>query len=380
MDSGDGQGKKGCAAVGCASLGLVALFAAGAGVVWFSMGGEVPGLAPKAEVIEYDPVRDDPKGPSRVKPSGRSGLTLKTPSGVVQAEAEEIALARDISYANRPAVCRGNTHLTDLLKDVAFDLDREMRKATPMSASEESRLGDNLDQQIHKHPKFKGRIDTKSTRKWRAYLARVAQPLLGEVKRKDIEYRFHIVEDDTVNAFAIPGGHIYFFTGLLDNIGGPWLTSEAQLAGILAHEIGHVDLGHCAAVYQYLKRIGIDTGSKNELPAALILTLARGPFSSNQEDEADENATGILHNAQYDPDQFVEMWKTWDKLQPRRVPDDDFFTRELENLLQSHSPPKKRACTVLRRTQDLMETTPFDRFYIGRTNFERRVPRTRAQF
>ncbi len=367
----------GCALVGCCALLL--LVASGVGVAAWLLRAPAPLGPPPAEVIEYDPVKDSPTGPSRVKPSGRSARTLKTPGGVVRLDAAEITLAADVSYPSRPKVCRGNAHLTDLVKGLAFDIDREMRASTPLSIKEERRLGDQLAEEIAGHPRFRGKIDTRDTRKWRAYLARVAQPILAELKRPDFEYRFHVIDLPEANAFAIPGGHIYFFTGMLDNIGGTWLANEAQLAAILAHEISHVDLGHCAAVFQYLKRLGVIDDDK-KLPAALVLTLARGPFSSNQEDEADINATDLMALAQYAPSEFVNLWIAWDALQPATPDGDDLLTRELDNLLRSHSPPRARACNVLRRTQEIIQQTPFDRFTVGQTNFDQRTPRTRKQF
>ena len=59
-----------------------------------------------------------------------------------------------------------------------------------------------------------------------------------------------MISDDTVNAFAVPGGGVYFFTGILNTI-----TNEAQLAGIIAHEVKHVDLRHCIALFQVLSRL-----------------------------------------------------------------------------------------------------------------------------
>jgi len=375
----DNKVKLGCAAGGCLSL-LIVLIGAALAVFYLppTPVEEVKKKKPRAEVIKYKDIKNRKNGPTSVKPSGRSGLKLKTPRGVIDFDAEEVTEADEISYPNRPKICRNNAHITDIIKDVAFNIDKEMRKGASMSIKEERKLGKSIARQLREHPRFLGKVDTPASRKWRKYIGRVSQPLLAEIKRKGITYHFHTIDSDIVNAFAIPGGHIYFYTGLLERVGGQWLSNEAQLAGILAHEISHVDLEHCVAVFQYLKRIGVKGSDRD---AATVLTLARGPFSSNQEDEADENATRILHNAQYDPDQFVEMWKTWDKLQPKRgEANDDIFSRELKNLMQSHSPPRKRACTVLRSAQDIMPESPFSDFYVGRENFERRVPRTRTQF
>ena len=75
--------------------------------------------------------------------------------------------------------------------------------------------------------------------------------------RKDLEYKFYLVDDDKVNAFTIPGGHVYVFRGLYD------LLTEDELAGVLAHEIGHVAARHivkklqASMGYQILSTIAV---------------------------------------------------------------------------------------------------------------------------
>ncbi len=376
-----------CALVGCTGI-LVLLGAASAGY-YLTMRNlqpvpEAKTQKPRAEVIKYKPVKDNPIGPSVVTPSGRSGLTVKVPQGVIRTKSKDVVRSGKIKLPSKKSVCRDKKRLSDIVKRVAFDVDRQMREQTPLSVDEELDLGDRLDREVRNHPQFKGKVDGRKTRKWRAYLARVAQPLLAEIERRDIPYHFHVIDDPTVNAFAIPGGHIYFFTGLLENKGGAWIKTEADLAGILAHEISHVDMGHCAAVFEYLKAIGV-TG-KEAISASVILTLARGAFSSNQEDEADINATEIMIRAQYDPGSFAKMWQRWAKLQgddgQKRTSDglEGLINDELENLLRSHSEPRKRACTVSTQARDSLKAAPFNRYYIGRKNFKRRKPRVKKQY
>ncbi|MGE0355178.1 MAG: M48 family metalloprotease, partial [Gemmatimonadales bacterium] len=73
-----------------------------------------------------------------------------------------------------------------------------------------------------------------------AALDRVVAPL-RTVARRDLAWTFNIVNSDQVNAFAVPGGHIYVFRGLIERT-----THYDELAGVIAHEIGHVDLRHSA--------------------------------------------------------------------------------------------------------------------------------------
>ena len=72
-----------------------------------------------------------------------------------------------------------------------------------------------------------------------AYVDRIGQELAAASERPDLPWTFRVLDDPTVNAFALPGGFIYITRGILSH-----LTSEAELAGILGHEIGHVTARH----------------------------------------------------------------------------------------------------------------------------------------
>src|SRR5438309_1550737 len=71
---------------------------------------------------------------------------------------------------------------------------------------------------------------------WTPYVNAVGQSLVPNVRRTGIAYQFHAIDSPEVNAFAVPGGQVFVFTGMLR-----FLKSEAELAAILGHEISHVD-------------------------------------------------------------------------------------------------------------------------------------------
>lgn len=320
-------------------------------------------------------------GPSTVRPS-----TLAKPAGnAIKRSSKEVVRASAMKFPAEKDVCRDEVLVTDLFKAVAFDVDAELRRFVPLSVKEEVKVGRRLSDELAASAEFKGKIDTPATRAWSDYLARVATPLLAHIQRKGIDYHFHVIDSDEVNAFAILGGHIYFFTGLLENQGGDWLENEAQLAGILAHEIGHIDLGHTAAVFQYLKAAGVRSGEGEGL-ATIAVALARWPFSSNQEDQADEFAAATLYRSQYAPNEFARMWQTWaetrgGKTDGRTKDVLSALDAELGNVLETHPSYRDRACNVRRRTlQARKETRGTKHFYVGSTNLERRVARSQQQF
>ena len=76
------------------------------------------------------------------------------------------------------------------------------------------------------------------------YVSDIGLRLARTSDRPNIPWHFAVVDQPAVNAFALPGGYIYITRGIL-----PLLDNEAELAGVLGHEIGHVTARHSAAAY-----------------------------------------------------------------------------------------------------------------------------------
>ncbi|HEV2131430.1 MAG TPA: M48 family metallopeptidase [Longimicrobiaceae bacterium] len=147
-----------------------------------------------------------------------------------------------------------------------------------------------------------------------AYVNRLGQQLVGVSERSDLNYRFYIVDSDAVNAFALPGGHIYLTRGLIERT-----ENASQLSGVLAHEIGHVAARHGA---QALER-ELRTGSVVRMLYSLFLRgepalLEDGPLhlgtrlwhASNSraaEREADQLAVRYLVSTGLDPRGIVHL-------------------------------------------------------------------------
>jgi predicted Zn-dependent protease len=123
----------------------------------------------------------------------------------------------------------------------------------------------------------------------------------GKIKHQtDFNWEIKIINDDSVlNAFCLPGGYIYVYTGLIK-----YLNSEDALAGVLAHEMAHADKRH--ASNQLIKNLGlsfvleyiIGTGNSGLLNiGANLLNLS---FSRGHESEADMSSVEYLYLTDYD--------------------------------------------------------------------------------
>lgn len=141
-----------------------------------------------------------------------------------------------------------------------------------------------------------------------AQLEAVTKRLVPAVKDSRYEFKFHIIENDAINAFAVPGGHIVVHTGLLKNAKRP-----EEIAGVLAHEIAHITLRH--SLRNMVSSLGttviIQTifGDFSAL-AEGASTLLDQKYSRDFEREADETGWQYLLDAKIDPRGMIDFFKT----------------------------------------------------------------------
>ncbi len=142
--------------------------------------------------------------------------------------------------------------------------------------------------------------------------------LVSVLPRRDFDYRFYLVEDRTPNAFTIPGGRIYVHTGLLD-----FAADGNELAGVIAHEIGHAYERHPAKnlsrAYgmQFLASL-IMRNNQNQLKALMIAITGQGilsKYSRDDEREADDIGTAILQKAGMNTDGLLRFLKKLESAQ-----------------------------------------------------------------
>jgi predicted Zn-dependent protease len=140
----------------------------------------------------------------------------------------------------------------------------------------------------------------------RRYVTQVGRRLAKQIEPeyKDVKWEFHTLESDVLNAFALPPGNVFVTTGLLSR-----LSNEAELAGVLGHEMGHITAAHVdeRVSQQMLAELGLGVlGQTNEsqIVNAGAQLLTQGTllnFSRDQESEADEQGLKYMNKAGYDP-------------------------------------------------------------------------------
>lgn len=147
-----------------------------------------------------------------------------------------------------------------------------------------------------------------------AYVDEIGQRIAATADRPELDYTFTIIDSPDINAFALPGGFVYVNRGLLT-----YLQTEAQLAAVLAHEIGHITARHGVRRDTAQKGAGIGTGILSVLSvlttgtnvvgdvASLYASAAVMGYGREMELEADRFGARYLYNAGYDPEAMVEV-------------------------------------------------------------------------
>jgi predicted Zn-dependent protease len=182
------------------------------------------------------------------------------------------------------------------------------------SVADQIKLGKRFAEQIRKDEKVVSRDDPRVV-----LMNRVGQVIVGmipaeERKRRPFEYTFDLIDNKELNAFAVPGGPIFFYTGLFDRF-----KTEDQLAAVVAHEIVHVRNQHWASAYADAtkRRLGLtavlmlfNAGTTLVNIADIADTLlVELPYSRRHETEADNVGYDLMTQAGYHPQGMIDAFR-----------------------------------------------------------------------
>jgi predicted Zn-dependent protease len=177
-----------------------------------------------------------------------------------------------------------------------------------------------------------------------AYLRSVGERVAANAYRK-LPYQFHYLpERDFINAFAIPGGHVFVGAGLL-----ALMENEDELAAVLGHEIEHIDHRHCA------ERLQIEAALK-KVPLGMLIDVPVQVFAAgynkDQELEADREGTRLSVAAGYSPNGAIELFAEFKKMEEQlegkgraATPEEEISSAAVQILtgyFRSHPPSADR--------------------------------------
>ncbi|MDR3675251.1 MAG: M48 family metalloprotease [Acidobacteriota bacterium] len=238
----------------------------------------------------------------------------------------------------------GPEAVLSLIADSEDELTRLPATFIRVSDVEEIRIGNQLAREYSSGGVFGKEVPT--TRAVQAYVNRVGARVAVGAHRK-LPYQFHYVSDpDFINAFALPGGHIFIGGGLM-----ALMDSEDELASVLAHEVEHIDRYHCADRVQTQAALQkVPLGALVAIPVEVF----EAGYSKTQELEADREGTQLAVKARYSPLGAVRMFQTFDRLFHERTsraqsPQEELSTLAigtLEGYFRSHPPASERIAQI----------------------------------
>ena len=220
-----------------------------------------------------------------------------------------------------------------------------------MAPEEDAALGKQLSEEILRKPSEFKVLNPNDYPESYAYLNGIVKTILesGEVVYKEeFPWKVYIIEDDnTLNAFATPGGYIFVYTGLIK-----FLEKESDLAGILGHEIAHADLRHASRQIQKAQGLnfvlslilGENSNGLSEIAAQLAGQLAGLQFSREYEQEADARSVDYLSSTPYPCSAAASFFiKLQEEKEQGRIP----------TFLSTHPSPDNRIAEILARSKQL---------------------------
>jgi len=173
--------------------------------------------------------------------------------------------------------------------------------------------------------------------------------IANNIDRDNIQ--FHVVDENKVNAFALPDGHLILFSGLILEAENP-----AELSGVISHEIAHIELNH--VMQKLVKEVGLAVlvsmttgGNETVIVKEILKTLSSSAFDRSLEKEADIKAVEYLINAKIDPEPFANFLY--------KIANNDSDFNQYFSWINTHPDSKERAEYIVKHNTDkVLETEP----------------------
>ncbi len=185
------------------------------------------------------------------------------------------------------------------------------------------------------------------------YINLVGDTVARQASRRDVDYHFAVLDTDSLNAMALPGGFVFVTRGALLN-----MKNEAELAGVLAHEVAHVDGRHreneikSQKTYAFFVKTGQEEGQKRSSDEyiraavkafgdAVANAVLTAPFSASDESEADRKGLDFAAKSGYNPTGLRDFLQTL-----AAASDDPSYQQATGAWGQTHPPFPERVANL----------------------------------
>ncbi len=218
------------------------------------------------------------------------------------------------------------------------------RQLMLLSESDEIALGQQTDQEII------ATYGVYEDAELNAYINNIGQRMGKITHRPQLPYQFKVLDTPVINAFAVPGGYIYLTRGIV-----AYLNDEAELAGVIGHELGHVAARHTAVEYSkaQLASLGLGVGMifsedfrKYAGLAQFGVSMLFLKFSRDNERQADDLGVEYSSKLYYDANCMATFFETLERLSPADG------SNALPEWFSTHPNPTDRLGAVRRKAQE----------------------------
>ena len=230
-----------------------------------------------------------------------------------------------------------------------------------LSESQEVAMGQQADPDIIR---YFGLYDDKELQR---FINEKGQQMAAVSHRKNLKYEFKIVDSPVVNAFAVPGGYVYFTRGIMAHF-----NNEAEFAGVLGHEIGHITARHSAKQYSnaMLAQVGLIAGVLIAPDLADFADVAQQgvqllflKFGRDAERQSDKLGVEYSTKINYDAQQMADFFGTLQRLQTQSG------SEEVPDFLSTHPNPGDRQRDVEKLAAEWRKKTKDNDLKVNRDSY-----------
>jgi predicted Zn-dependent protease len=232
-----------------------------------------------------------------------------------------------------------------------------------MSKDQEVAMGQQSD------PEIKSFFGVYEDAKLQQFINEKGQQMAAVSHRKDLKYEFKVVDSPVVNAFAVPGGYVYFTRGIMAHF-----NNEAEFVGVLGHEIGHITARHSAKQYSnaQLAQIGLVAGSVISPAFAQYAEMASQgvqllflKFGRDAESQSDRLGVEYSTKIGYDAEEMAGFFTTLDRLSEGG--------EEVPTFLSTHPDPADREKKVAKEAENWQKKVDASTLKVNRDSYLRMI-------
>lgn len=227
------------------------------------------------------------------------------------------------------------------------------RQLVLISESQEIAIGQES------HPEVLAEFGTVEDQALQEYFSRIGLEIAKVSHRPELPWKFTVVDSPVVNAFALPGGYVYLTRGIV-----AYMNNEAELAGVVGHEIGHITARHAVTQVseEQLMGLGLALGSvfssrfrQMSSLAEMGLGILMLKYSRDHERQSDQLGIQYMAQAGYDPTQMSRFFEVFTGLREEEG-------TAIPNWLSSHPAPADRIQATAAAADKVKQENP-DRQY-----------------